>query len=227
MGFTRLSGTGSIVAKVVGSGRSQQAWMRSLGGAASIKFEDGAIKGINLAEIARTIQSVLTGSAVGGAAKTDFAELSGSFVINNGVAANRDLKLLNPFVRLNGAGIIDIGSQTLDYRVEPKAVSSIKGQGGDQGIGGIGIPFRIKGPWSNPSYSPDLSGVLDSAVDKILKGKNPLDDIKNGGIEGLIPGLGGKQAPPESAPGKDGEPKKKPKSENPLDSLKGLLGGDR
>lgn len=226
-GFTRLSGTGSIVAKVAGSGRSQQAWMRSLGGVASIKFEDGAIKGVNLAEIARTIQSVLTGSAVGGAAKTDFAELSGSFVINNGVAANKDLKLLNPFVRLNGAGIIDIGSQTLDYRVEPKAVSSIKGQGGDHGIGGIGIPFRIKGPWSNPSYSPDLSGVLDSAVDKILKGKNPLDDIKDGGIGGLIPGLGGKQAPPESAPTNEGEPKKKPKNENPLDSLKGLLGGDR
>lgn len=226
-GFTRLSGTGSIVAKIAGSGRSQQAWMRSLGGVASIKFEDGAIKGVNLAEIARTIQSVLTGSAVGGAAKTDFAELSGSFVINNGVAANKDLKLLNPFVRLNGAGIIDIGSQTLDYRVEPKAVSSIKGQGGDHGIGGIGIPFRIKGPWSNPSYSPDLSGVLDSAVDKILKGKNPLDDIKDGGIGGLIPGLGGKQAPPESAPTNEGEPKKKPKNENPLDSLKGLLGGDR
>jgi len=225
-GFTRLSGTGSIVAKLVGAGRSQRAWMKSIGGAATIKFEDGAIKGVNLAEIARTIQSALSGSAVGGAAKTDFAELSGSFVIKGGVAANKDLKLLNPFVRLNGAGIIDLGNQTLDYRVEPKAVGSIQGQGGQNDLGGIGIPFRIKGPWSHPSYEPDLSGVLDSAVDTILKGGNPLDSLKDG-AGGLIPGLGGQPAQQEGAPAKKSDPKKKPKEENPLDSLKGLLGGGK
>ncbi|MCE9524345.1 MAG: AsmA family protein [Alphaproteobacteria bacterium] len=225
-GFNRLSGTASIVAKVAGGGRSQRAWMKSLGGTAAIKFEDGAIKGINLAEIARTIQSALSGSATGGSAKTDFAELSGSFVIRNGVAANKDLRLLNPFVRLNGAGIIDLGNQTLDYRIEPKAVSSIKGQGGQHDLGGIGIPFRIKGPWSNPSYEPDLSGVLNSAVDSILKGDNPLDSLKNG-AGGLIPGLGGQPAQQEGAPAKKGDPKKKPKGENPLDSLKGLLGGGK
>jgi AsmA protein len=143
------------------------------------------------------------------------------------VAANKDLKLLNPFVRLNGAGIIDLGNQTLDYRVEPKAVSSIKGQGGDGGLGGIGIPFRIKGPWNNLSYSPDLSGVLDSAVDKILQGKNPLDDLKEGGLEGLIPGLGGKPKQQQSAPAPADDPAKKPKIDSPFDPLKGLLGGDR
>jgi AsmA protein len=221
-GFTRLSGTGSITAKLAGAGSSQRAWMRSLAGTASIKFEDGAIKGVNLAEIARTIQSALTGSAVGGAAKTDFAELSGSFVIKGGVAANKDLKLLNPFVRLNGAGIIDLGNQTLDYRVEPRAVGSIKGQGGELGLGGIGIPFRIRGPWSHPSYEPDLSGVMNSAVDSILKGGNPLDSLK-----GAIPGLGGDPAQQQDAPAKKGDPKKKPKEQDPLDSLKGLLGGGK
>jgi AsmA protein len=192
--------------------------MKSLGGAARIKFVDGAIKGVNLAEIARTIQSALTGSAVGGAAKTDFAELSASFVIKNGVAANRDMKLLNPFVRLNGAGIIDIGEQTLDYRVEPKAVGSAKGQGGPLDIGGIGIPFRIKGPWSNPSYTPDLSGVLPGALDSILKGGDPLDGLKGGGLGDL---LGGKKPQQQS----DQPPKTDPnKKKDPLDPLKGLFG---
>ncbi len=191
-----------------------------MGGAARIKFVDGAIKGVNLAEIARTIQSALTGSAIGGAAKTDFAELSGSFAIRQGVAGNRDLKLLNPFVRLNGAGIIDIGEQTMDYRVEPKAVSSIKGQGGQSNLGGIGIPFRIKGPWSNLSYSPDLSGVLPSLLDSLTKGDNPLDSLKDGGIDGIF---GGKEPPPEEgAPAKPPEKKKKP-----IDPLKDLLGFPR
>jgi AsmA protein len=224
-GFNRLEGTGSIVAKVTAAGKSQRAWMKSLGGNARIKFVDGAIKGVNLAEIARTIQSVLTGSAVGGAAKTDFAELSGSFVIRNGVAANKDLKLLNPFVRLNGAGIIDLGNQTLDYRVEPKAVGSIKGQGGRDSLSGIGIPFRIRGPWSNPSYEPDLSGVLPGALDSIMKGDNPLDNITGGGgLDGI---LGGKSSQPEGPADKKSDKKKKPKGENPLDPLKDLFGGGR
>ncbi|MDZ4868425.1 MAG: AsmA family protein [Alphaproteobacteria bacterium] len=224
-GFNRLEGTGSIVAKVTAAGKSQRAWMKSLGGNARIKFVDGAIKGVNLAEIARTIQSVLTGSAVGGAAKTDFAELSGSFVIRNGVAANKDLKLLNPFVRLNGAGIIDLGNQTLDYKVEPKAVSSIKGQGGRDSLSGIGIPFRIRGPWSNPSYEPDLSGVLPGALDSIMKGDNPLDNITGGGgLDGI---LGGKSSQPEGPTDKKSDKKKKPKGENPLDPLKDLFGGGR
>lgn len=222
-GFSRLTGTASIVTQVAGSGRSQRAWMRSLGGAAKIRFDNGAIKGINLAEIARTIQSALTGSAIGGGAKTDFAELSGSFVIRDGVAGNKDLRLLNPFVRLNGAGLIDIGNQTLDYRVEPKAVSSMQGQGGKLDISGIGIPFRIKGPWSNPSYEPDLSGVMSSTLDSILKGENPLDKLKNGGgLGGVLPGLGPPQQ--EDATDKKSDQKKK-KKQNPLDPLKGLLGG--
>lgn len=224
-GFNRLEGSGSIVAKVVASGKSQRAWMKSMGGSARIQFVDGAIKGVNLAEIARTIQSALTGSAVGGAAKTDFAELSGSFAIRGGVAANKDLKLLNPFVRLNGAGIIDIGEQTLDYRVEPKAVSSIKGQGGQGNLSGIGIPFRIKGPWSNPSYSPDLSGLLPDALDSIIKGDNPLDKLKEGGGLGDI--LGRKPSQQEGAEGTKGDKKKKPDPENPLGSLQDLLGGNR
>lgn len=222
-GFNRLEGTGSIVAKVTAVGKSQRAWMKTLGGNARIQFVDGAIRGVNLAEIARTIQSVLTGSAVGGAAKTDFAELSGSFVIKNGVAGNKDLKLLNPFVRLNGAGIIDIGNQTLDYRVEPKAVSSIKGQGGRGDVKGIGIPFRIKGPWSNPSYEPDLSGVLPDILDSITNGDNPIDNITGGsGLDGI---LGKKPPQQEGADDKKTDKKKKPKGENPLNPLKDLLGG--
>jgi AsmA protein len=223
VGLTRLSGTGGIVAKLASAGRSERQWMRGLGGAAKVKFEDGAIRGIDLAQVARTIEAALSGTAIGAGAKTDFAELSGSFVVRGGIAANKDLRLLNPFVRLNGAGLVDIGSRTLDYRVEPKAVSSRQGQGGAFDLGGIGIPFRIKGPWSNPSYAPDLSGVMSSTLDSILKGGNPLDSLKGTGddIGGLL-GIGGTQQ--EGADGKKGDKKKKPKDEDPLDKLKGLFG---
>jgi uncharacterized protein involved in outer membrane biogenesis len=178
-GVNRLSGTGNIVLKLAATGRSQRALMNALDGTVQIKLEDGAIKGANLAEIARTIQSVLSGAALGGPAKTDFAELSASLAVANGVGRNDDLRLLNPFVRLSGAGTVDVANQRLDYRVEPRAVRSSEGQGGKADLRGVGIPFRIKGPWAKLSYSPDLTGVVNTTLDSIIKGEDPLENLKN------------------------------------------------
>ncbi len=102
-------------------------------------------------------------------------------------------------------------------------MSSIKGQGGRGDVKGIGIPFRIKGPWSNPSYEPDLSGVLPDILDSITNGDNPIDNITGGsGLDGI---LGKKPPQQEGADDKKTDKKKKPKGENPLNPLKDLLGG--
>lgn len=208
----RLSGTGSIVVNMTASGRSERAWMRSLDGRVGIRFQNGAVKGIDLGAVARTIETALTGSAIGPGAKTSFSELSASFVIKGGIGANRNLRLISPEVRLDGAGLVDIGNETLDYRLEPKALSSSRSLGGRLGLPDIGIPFRVKGSWDNPSYEPDLSGVMSSTLDAILQGDNPLDKV-SGGIEDLL-------KPAEPAKKK----KQKPKNRDPLDQLKDLFG---
>ena len=200
-GFNRLSGVGNMTLKLAGVGRSQQALMSSLDGTVAMKLEDGAIKGVNLAEVARTIQSAVLRSAVGTAAKTDFAELSASLVIKNGVGRNDDLRLLNPFVRLSGAGTVDVAGQRLDYRVDPRAVRSSEGQGGKQDLKGVGIPFFIRGPWSRLSYGPDLSGITSTAIDSIIKGEDPLDAIKNEtGLDQIFGKKKKPQQPPTEAP---------------------------
>jgi AsmA protein len=200
-GFNRLSGTGNMTLKLAGAGRSQRALMSSLDGTVAMKLEDGAIKGVNLAEIARTIQSALSRSAVGAAAKTDFAELSATLAIKNGVGRNDDLRLLNPFVRLTGAGTVDVARQQLDYRVDPRAVGSSEGQGGKQNLRGVGIPFLIKGPWSRLTYAPDLSGIANTAIDSIIKGEDPLDAIKNEtGLDQLFGNKKKPQQPPAETP---------------------------
>ncbi|MCA8886520.1 MAG: AsmA family protein, partial [Hyphomonadaceae bacterium] len=76
IGFDRIAGRGRLTASLVGQGGSQAAIMRSLRGNASFNFNDGQLKGVNLAQVARTIQATLSGQAVGAAASTDFAELS-------------------------------------------------------------------------------------------------------------------------------------------------------
>jgi len=164
VGFDKISGRGRLVAALAGQGGSQAAVMHSLRGNASFAFNDGQIKGVNLAAVARTIQSALSGQAAGPGAATDFAELSSTFSIASGVAATQDLRMLNPYVRIDGQGLIDIGNQSLDMRLAPRVVNSAQGQGGNASLAGLGIPFRIHGPWSHVGFEPALGDLLQNQL---------------------------------------------------------------
>lgn len=178
IGFDKIVGRGRLQASLIGTGRSQAAIMRSLRGSSSFSFNDGQWKGVNLAQVARMVTAAVSGSQVGaGGGATDFAELSATFQVADGVAATNNLRLLNPYVRLEGAGLIDIGAQTLDMRIAPRAVNNAQGQGGDASVRGIGVPFRISGPWSRVSYRPALEEVAQTQIQQILRqqgGDNPL-----------------------------------------------------
>ncbi len=181
IGFETLEGRGRLVARLAGAGASQAEIMRSLAGEASFNLSDGAVKGFNLASVARTVQSILSGDAAGPSSATDFAEFAADFRVNNGVAATDNLRLLNPFIRMDGAGLIDIGAQPIDMRIAPRAVNAIEGQGGAADVAGIGVPFRVSGPWSRPSFKAALGDVVrnelrDRARDALAKqgGDSPL-----------------------------------------------------
>lgn len=177
IGFDRIAGRGRLTASLVGQGPSQAAIMRSLRGNAAFNFNDGELKGVNLAQVARTVQAALSGQAVGAAASTDFAELSSTFTVADGVMATDNLRLLNPFVRLEGQGLVNVGAQTIDMRIAPRAVNNAQGQGGDAGIAGLGVPFRITGPWSRVQFRVAIEEVVQNQLRDILNRQgedNPL-----------------------------------------------------
>ncbi len=167
--FDTLEGTGLIEMSVNTTGNSQKQMVSALAGNGRILFTDGAINGINLAAMARNVTSAFMGKDTDTPQKTDFAELSGTYTIKQGIVNNDDLKMLNPFVRLSGKGIVSLPPRTVDYRIEPKLVASTTGQGGDQ-AGGVTVPVNVKGPWHNLSYTPDLTGAIkDMATGAALK----------------------------------------------------------
>jgi AsmA protein len=170
IGFDKIVGRGRLSASLVGQGASQAVIMRSLRGNASFNFNDGQWKGVNLGQIARTLQAVATGQATAGqGGDTDFAELAANFTVADGVAATDNLRLLNPYVRLLGAGLINIGGQTIDMRLEPRAVNTAQGQGGEANVAGYGIPFRATGPWSRVSFAPALEEIVQNQLRDILR----------------------------------------------------------
>ncbi len=214
--FSRIAGTGNFQINTQTAGSSQHDFMNAMNADGSILFSDGAVHGVNVAAFVRKATTLWTDKGAGEEQKTDFVELSGSFTINDGVLTNNDLQLAGPLVRIEGAGTVNLGAQTLNYRVTPKAVGSLEGQGAEIVPAGLTLfPFDIVGPWSSPSFKPDLGGALGNALKDpgallegakgLIKGeglKNIEDSAKalleggdGGGVEGVIKGVLGGDEP--------------------------------
>ena len=225
-GFDRLSGTGRMEISVTAKGRSQKELISALNGKGAIKFVDGAIAGVNLAAMVRNVQSAFLSAGSAEAQKTDFAELSGTFNITNGILRNDDLIMLNPLVRLSGKGTSDLPQRTVNYRLEPKLVASLEGQGGDAGTKGLVVPVIVEGPWHALTYRPDLAGMVgDIAKDptKALEGaKDTLKQLKQG-TGGIGDVLKGATNPPTSE-GTTEDQGAGSLLKDPKKALKGLLG---
>lgn len=213
-GFDRLEGTGEMNIAVTTRGRSQREMVQALNGKGAVKFLDGAITGINLAAMVRNVQSAFADRASGEVQKTDFAELSGTFTIENGLLRNNDLLLLSPLLRLTGEGTSDLPARTVDYRVVPKAVATIEGQGGQTEQEGVAVPVIITGPWHDLKFQPDLASMItDIAKDpsKAIEGAKQLgDQLKEGGNIGdvLQEGTGDSQEGGGALPDVEGTLKK-------------------
>lgn len=202
----KLSGRLANELAVTGRGASQKQIVSSLGGNGSFKFTDGAIKGIDLAGIARQLEEVGKGGVTldptkmiggfknlfggGGASeKTDFAELGATYTIANGIITNKDLALKSPFVRVTGEGTIAMPPKTMDYKVNIAAVATAQGQGGAQ-QGGVGIPVNCKGTWAAPNCAPDIAGMFMGDPTKLIKGLGGALGGITGGAGGALPGVG-------------------------------------
>jgi AsmA protein len=162
-GFDKLDGKLQAKITVRSTGPSQRAIMSNLSGTVFANFQDGEIRGLNVAQMIRSLTSgTLSGWQEGKEQTTDLTQLSASFRIEKGQATTTDLNLVGPLVRMTGVGTIDLGTKMMAFRVEPKLVMTTEGQGRAADPVGFGIPVIIDGPWSEPRIYPDMAGVLDN-----------------------------------------------------------------
>ena len=143
---------------------------KTLNGHGELLFNNGAIKGIDLAGMVRNVQA-----AYGLAEKsdqkprTDFTELKAPFTIANGVMNTPQTSLKSPLLRVIANGNADLVKETLDFRVEPKVVGTIKGQGDEKRRSGIMVPVLVTGNFSSPQFRPDLKSVAEQQLQKVLE----------------------------------------------------------
>ena len=224
-----IEGNGEVRLRLRTAGKTVGAMKKALAGEARMALRDGAIVGINLGQKIRDAKSMLQAGQASAQSsdnnlKTDFAVLTASFQIANGVAVNTDLSGKSPLIRLGGGGKVDIGAGSLDYTARASVVGTSKGQGGKdaQELRGLTIPVRLTGTFEALSWEIDWAEAareaLKSRAAEKLKGQ--LDPKK----EELKAQAREKQAELEKKKDDKVEELKEKAASKIGDKLKGLLG---
>ena len=235
-GFDKLDATMQAKLVLRSSGASQLAIMSNLTGSAFLVFQNGAIRGINVARMIRSLTSNrLSGWQPSQELSTDLTQLSASFQVDRGQATTSDLNLIGTLVKLTGGGTVDLGNKALALRVEPKLVMTTEGQGRASDPIGLGIPVVIDGPWAQPRFYPDVAGIIDNPdaayarlkqMGQGLFGKDGagLDQVING-IGGLIGNATSNGSGAPDAGGSGGAAPAAPNGPSAKETPSGLLGG--
>jgi AsmA protein len=200
-GKDRLTGTANLNLQAIGSGQTVSAIKRTLDGTLDLAFTEGTVKGFNLGRMLREAAAKLKGQSLPPDQEpnqTDFSEIKASAVITDGVLKNDDLSAKSPLFRVTGAGTVDIGRNTLDYKVKPVLVASLQGQGGTEleKLKGVPIPVHLTGSLDAPNWRIDIAEALTESQKARVKEKinqeieksvpKDLRDRLPGGLKGLL-----------------------------------------
>ena len=198
LGFEWLEGKSTIAIALAGQGVSERQIVGTLNGKVDLATTNGSIDAIDVSKILRGIeQGRFVGLRIAAGEKTPFSELAGTFTITNGVAANQDLRLVSPNVRVTGTGSFNLPARSLDYTVRPKVASlNATTDKAVINLSNVEIPVRIEGPWEKPNFSVAGQEQILETVKEI--GKN----LKSKDVEEALKGLLG---------GGDGQQKVKPR----------------
>lgn len=169
---------------------------KTLNGEGLVLFNDGAIVGIDLAGMVRNVKAAFgLEQKPAQRPRTDFSELEAPFTIANGVVNTPATSLKSPLIRLVAAGSANLVNETLDFRVEPKVVGTIKGQGDTEQRSGLMVPVIVSGTFSKPKFAPDLAGVAKQQLEKKILGsdqgeklldKKGLEESAKGALKGIL-----------------------------------------
>jgi len=173
----KVSGTGNLTTNLSGRGADADAVIASLNGDIGFRLLNGAIKGYDLqAALIKIEQQVSqlrggeTTTRESPAAETRFAELAGSFKVQDGIFRNDDLDMKAPLFRVSGSGAMNLPQSRIDYKLNVNVVETVEGQGGKSlgELKGARIPLKIYGSLADPTYTLDLAALLKDQAKKEL-----------------------------------------------------------
>ncbi len=168
----RLSGSLQGRFTLGGSGANLAEIRQGLGGDLGFELSDGAFQGTDLWYQIRRARAVFrreTPPPPPADPSTPFSTIRGSGKVAGGVLTNDDLFAELPFLRVTGAGTVDLAAATLDYGVRARVLERpdfIEGASEEElaEYTEAVIPIRISGRLADPSVRPDVDDMLREEV---------------------------------------------------------------
>ena len=162
--FDKFSGVGNVSGNITARGIDVDDILNTLNGSARASLKNGRIKGLNLHKLVNDAKDAYE-KAKGRPVQTrpkvtdemEYANLSASAKIKNGVVSNSDLKMDGPFTKVTGAGVINLPKSTMDYRAQV-LISENKND--------PPVPVRIHGPFSKLGFSVEWDKILKERAQK-------------------------------------------------------------
>ncbi|WP_373942684.1 AsmA family protein [Vibrio chagasii] len=191
-----LEGTGNIDVNVKGKSLTPTGIKKNLVGTIAINFEDGAVNGINVAQLIRENYAKIKGEKVEStneAKKTDFSAMKATLKVDKGWVSTNDLSAQSPLLRVTGQGKANFINETVDFLVRTSIVGTLEGQGGKgiDDLKDVTIPIKVTGQWADPKFALVFDDVLKQKAQKeIDRGVNKLTDkIKDEKTKEAVDGL--------------------------------------
>ena len=153
-GFERLVGDASMSLQFLGVGDTMNEIMNGLKGSGRMDVGSGELLGLDIAGMIKNLDTSYQGEG----SKTVFDDITASFTIADGVLSNSDLNFAAELLTATGNGVVDLGGQTIKYRLAPVALAG-------RLEGGIRVPVIIEGPWSDVRFRPDLKALIDTELE--------------------------------------------------------------
>ncbi|MDX2202367.1 MAG: AsmA family protein [Hyphomicrobiaceae bacterium] len=182
-GFGWLEGRINTTVALAGQGASEREVVETLSGTVDVKSGGGALRGIDIPKLVRAIETgEIPRLGIEPDDRTAFSDLGAQFVIANGIAQNKDLRLVTQHARLTGAGVVDLPRQHLDFELKARlSGSGTRAEGAIIALPNLELPLRVEGPWERPSLS--LKGqdqIVDGLrqVGKVLRSPEVQDALK-------------------------------------------------
>ncbi|ELB2924337.1 AsmA family protein [Vibrio alginolyticus] len=192
----KLEGTGNIDVNVTGKSLTPTGIKKNLSGTVVINFADGAVNGINVAQLIRENYAKFKGQKVEGtnvAKKTDFSAMTATLKLNKGVVSTDNMQAQSPLLRVRGKGTANYINETVDFTISTSVVGSLEGQGGKDidELKDITIPINVSGKWADPKFKLVFDDVLKQKAQKeIDRGVEKLTDkIKDEKTKDAVDGL--------------------------------------
>ena len=121
------------------------------------------------------------------------------FTAKKGLINTSGSSLKSPLIRVLVTGQANLVKEMLDFRVEPKFVATLKGQGDTKERSGLMVPVLITGSFASPKIRPDLEGMIKGDLTKEITSlkqglgtkeeqQEKVEDVKKQ-IKSLLPGL--------------------------------------